>query len=499
MGDPTAARPVRAAVTLIAFLLAVLVAAPAIAVAQDATPAAAPVGTPATAEEIADLRDRAIDLRSIDPADDDFADLRAWGEAIGDARIVMLGEPTHADGAAFLAKARLVTYLHQELGFDVLAFESGFYDCHKAQRLIEAGEEPAAMVRQCVHPIWGFSEQFRPTAEYVAEAAATDRPLTLTGFDSRFTDAAGPEGRAAQLSGRFFLPDLDAFLDGYGSPLRADPAAWGLVERLVVGVRDREYEEIPSVADQEQMLDAASRLRREIGQSGAAAADAAFWDQALGSVAAAAESSWGSGALAAGPTPAVQNIRDRQMADNLLWLAGEEYAGRKIVVWAATYHIARNHAETEGIVQGLDIGQTVPMGHLVWDELGEAVYALGVTSYGGEYGFRVEGLAGGEPPSAVPPPPPGSLEDILHAAGLENAIVDLQRETAGGAWLRQRRPARWYSYEEYTTGDWTRVLDGVLFIETMTPNLLVPPPGALESAATPAPDPLASPTGTPAP
>ncbi len=53
-------------------------------------------------------------------ADDDFSDLAPLAAAIGDARIVQLGETTHGDGAAFLAKVRLVKFLHQHHGFDVL-------------------------------------------------------------------------------------------------------------------------------------------------------------------------------------------------------------------------------------------------------------------------------------------------------------------------------------------------------------------------------------------
>ncbi len=70
-----------------------------------------------------------IPLKSIDPNETDFADLDGFGKAVGDARIVFLGEQTHGDGATFHAKTRLIKYLHETKGFDVLAFESGLMDC----------------------------------------------------------------------------------------------------------------------------------------------------------------------------------------------------------------------------------------------------------------------------------------------------------------------------------------------------------------------------------
>ena len=66
-------------------------------------------------------------IASIQPDLVEFSDLDAVGAAIGDARIVMLGEQDHGDGATFLAKTRLIKYLHEEKGFNVLAFEADFF------------------------------------------------------------------------------------------------------------------------------------------------------------------------------------------------------------------------------------------------------------------------------------------------------------------------------------------------------------------------------------
>ena len=53
------------------------------------------------------IAERAVPVRSIDAADEDFRDLEPLIDAIGSARVVQLGEPTHGAGSSFAAKVRL--------------------------------------------------------------------------------------------------------------------------------------------------------------------------------------------------------------------------------------------------------------------------------------------------------------------------------------------------------------------------------------------------------
>lgn len=54
------------------------------------------------------VRENLHKVKSIDPQDTNFEDLEAIGNAIGDAKIVLMGEQCHGDGATFAAKSRLI-------------------------------------------------------------------------------------------------------------------------------------------------------------------------------------------------------------------------------------------------------------------------------------------------------------------------------------------------------------------------------------------------------
>ena len=136
-------------------------------------------------------------VRGISPADTDFRDLEFLSAEIGPARVLLLGEPTHGEGNVFEAKIRLIKFLQQRLGFTTLAFESGFYDLHKAQQALEAGSSAQEALGNSVFPVWTGTQEFQGVLPLVGKGG-----LRVAGFDS-------------QLSGEYsgdLVDDLQAFL-----------------------------------------------------------------------------------------------------------------------------------------------------------------------------------------------------------------------------------------------------------------------------------------------
>jgi erythromycin esterase len=433
-------------------LLVALALLPACGLAQE------PAG-PDQEARVAWLKKHAINVRSIDPNDDDFADLEPLRKVIGDARVVQLGEQSHGDGAAFHAKARLVKFLHQKMGFDVLAFESGLYDCRKAWALLKDGKDPYEAVRQGVFGIWTASEQFQPVIDYLGKAAKSDRPLELCGFDCQFS---------ARASRDHLLDDVKAVLAHLDEKALNAPTRATLLEALDGLVKDQ-GEPAPAVQEEQRKALAAFAKALAAAQPGPklSAEELAFWRQLAASNVAQAESHW------LGKKPgkidyiALTNARDPQMAKNLVWLAREAYPKRKIIVWAASLHLMRNPATVKPL-KGLPADyykDVVTMGHEVWKALGKETYTLAFVA--------AEGQAGRpwDKPWKLQPVEAGSLEGLLVAAGFTNAVVDFRHLDGSGAWLRQKLTSRPLGHSDMAA-DWTNVFDGVVFTRTMFPSTL---------------------------
>jgi len=409
--------------------------------------------SPAADPRVAWLRASVVPLRSIDPMDGDFRDLMPMIPALKDSRIVLLGEATHGDGATFSAKARVVKFLHRELGYEVLAFESGLYECEEAWRRIREGTPAAQAVTGAVFGIWSESRQLQPVWNYLDEVRATPHPLRLAGFDMQFTGSLSRDTLAESL--RRFLRLLEP-----GST--EEPEGWNEFQETIQVLFRSRSRFMALGEDRRAAFGAAcSRLREWIAARATVHPDTGFWIQALKSIGVLAEFLWKTDFEH--PAPGSMNVRDRQMADNLRWLAGERFAGRKIIVWAATSHIIRFRGELKGKNGGEipDPGM-VPMGDILWKALGDQMFTIGFTAHDGRVGVR------GVMPWDLAPAREDSLEGMLQSTGREFAFLSFRSLPREGAWLHGDILARPLGHTPMR-GDWTRIMDGLVFIRKMVP------------------------------
>jgi erythromycin esterase len=406
------------------------------------------------AGEVRWLAEHAVPVRSIVPEDEDFSDLMPLVGWIGSARVVALGEVTHGDGAMFLAKARLVRFLHQVMGFDVLAWEAGFYDVPLVDAALRSDVPLPEAAARGLYKIWWKSVETQPVLSYVRSTQATLHPILTVGFDCRVSN----EKSRAEL----FPASIFGFFD------RLDPALISKQERadltaMSIGLLpadvyehpgERRYNrELPrrliALIDQRRPDLLVHSSPREIDYVRQSLVSFTNMDRALGGQS-------GTGHTDDGYT------RDTAMAENLLWLLQGPLAGRKVIVWAHNYHLLRDVTSLKS-APALKIYPAMgPMGLHLARALGRDLYVIGALAHHGTNGEA------GEKTETLPIPAAQSLEGLLHAAGKPRLLLNL-RDLPADHWLRKPRTAGVYFYEPQVT-DVPRLYDAVFFLDEMSPS-----------------------------
>ena len=141
--------------------------------------------------EIAWLDANLVPLAGCDP-DLDLQDLAPLADAIGDARIVGLGESTHGTREHFQLKHRLVRWLVEEHGFDVFAIEASTPEAHRLDAYVlgEVDSDPRELIGGMYFWTWNTEEVLAMVAWMREHNAGSEHKVHFTGFDMQTPDVA---------------------------------------------------------------------------------------------------------------------------------------------------------------------------------------------------------------------------------------------------------------------------------------------------------------------
>ncbi len=355
-------------------------------------------------------------LRDVEFDDGDDADLAAFGAAIGEARMVVLGSQTQGEGNLMALRARMVRYLHEKKGYRILALEGGSFDTECVGEAVDGGASYSSAGLGALFYMYAQARELQPFFRYLDEQRRLPQGLRLLGFHTKHSGRFAQVGLCARLQQQF----------GQLAPALFAGAEWELFYQIT--------SEVIQMSEARPADDVLARyfshlaalvqlLARQPDRPGPLLDSPVYWCRTLSELEQAGKRHWGLGDS--------WQARERSLADYLLWLAKERHPGEKIVVWSQNLH-AQRHPQAQ------------MMGSLLGHSLGGALVTVGFT---GSQGAYVEWTHGGVKP--VPPDTAESLEAQLCRRDREHSMLDLRQPQAANA---LRHISGW-SAQHYRFGD----------------------------------------------
>jgi erythromycin esterase len=345
------------------------------------------------------------------------SDLEPLRGIIGSARFVALGESIHTSGGYYQAKFRLIRFMVEEMGFRVVTLESSWLEALSATRYVATCEGTPEAALAGLNGVWrdtNVRNLLRWLCEY--NRSNPGDPVTFFGFDSQepgrvtpaflqFVQSAAPsEAPRAQPLRQCLGATHPNVFDFYLSQEYRDH---------VEGRRNAAAQEacLATISEMESWISAnapalvSATSEVAVEEARIALISLRSFEQAL----------WLPGAGS-------YQARDSAMAEMLLRLHALHTPGKKTIVWAWNWHIARRYEELRAV--GNDEHGHLPrqgalaMGSFLHERLGADYLPIALIAH------RAVNLSGVVSTIATSPQ---SVEKRLHELGRPYLLVDLRQ------------------------------------------------------------------------
>jgi erythromycin esterase len=365
-----------------------------------------------TPEAVAWVRVHAFPFDTVVPGSG-FDDLSAVRELVGDARIVALGEVTHGSRDIFQMKHRIFEYLAENMGFRVFAIEASMPETYRMNDYVLEGEgDPAEILVGMYFWTWNTQEVLDFAKWMRSYNESGKGPLQFVGFDmqapnlARETveefldehDSEAKENLAVRLSVLAEYDDKQKRREAYqGNISQEEKDRIGIASETIYlylkGEQHRYLETLP--ADSVDWVIQNARVL----------------DQATKSM------------ILRSP-----GFRDSCMAENVQWIL-DHNPDEKIVLWAHNFHVSRFK---NGVGSFLD------------KHYGDDMAVFGFGFHEGEF-TAISKEGGVLTVHEATPSQPGSVEYLMHQAGIPRFFLDLRgisKDSPAAPWFLESREMR---------------------------------------------------------
>ena len=396
-------------------------------------------------------------LVPISLSSDEYRDLEPFGKAIGRARIVQLGEQTHGDGTSFEVKVRLVKYLHEKLGFDVLVWESSLMECEAMNDGLKGKDSIVNVARSGVFGHWSLAKESIGVFEYARRSYNSPRPLRMSGFDIQSSGAL-----AAPMILELIKPlrHIDGLVDSVSMFSRADD----LTKTNSGAAKEASLIEFSKPVD-EFFVKNKAKIFRSIGKVRASEMEHYLqgflrYREMMVSFARYQKSQTGE------EMQIGYNIRESANAKNVEWLADTKYKGKKLILWAHNAHVS--HHGADGHYRKAKPGEVIldSTGRIIKEKFGTQMYSIGFIASGGNWSWM------GNPTIPFVPAEKGSLEHTLAQSGFDLGFINLKQARSNPS-DPLNQPISGYMNRQNGKLDsliWPNIFDGLIYVRDMKPR-----------------------------
>ena len=147
-------------------------------------------------------------FKLLPPESNQYTDLEFLNKELQGKQLVMLGEYTHMYGNIFEMKARIIEYLHKELGYTTIAMESSMYDLW----LMNKKGFTSKGFNKAVWGVWSQTKEFQRLVNYI-----DSNNIKVIGFDSQVKNSSQ------------FIDDFFDYCDDNNIDLKLDEDDMGII------------------------------------------------------------------------------------------------------------------------------------------------------------------------------------------------------------------------------------------------------------------------------
>ncbi len=294
-----------------------------------------------------------------------FKNFSSLKKELAGVKIVSLGEGNHYMGSTFKTKVAMIKYLHDSLGFNVIAFESGLYDGKVTNDSLQTNRLSQKVFFDGLFGVWRC-EEVKHLYDFLTENKNQEKnPFDFVGIDNQLIGN----------SKRFLKTDFYQLFDSlkhYSSEIIQSERFYSILDEVI---RTSNFRQNFSVDDTTYFNGKLNKINQIIDKYNLENKPYyMFWKQLCKNI----KSDYTR--MYFKPFGA---IRDSMMYENLKWYS-ELYPDKKIIVWAASGHLM--------FEPGNNFSDNKPMGTYLKNYFKEQYYAIIFTAYKGKYGNKDKGL-----------------------------------------------------------------------------------------------------------